>query len=839
MGKRYWISFVSVLIVLLSGCEKPKTWVTPFNYANYGCVDSCHVKQIKQSIYDAKKKLTEFRILEFNTDGNLTRDLIVKGEDTLTNIVYYYNQKKLADIVTSDDQTSRLVYDKEGHLSEIDYYEKWGGKNTLSNRMLANYDADGRVVMLGYYKQAVGYLPDSDVEDMGGLREIWYSYRDGIRTSYTVNIEDYNTSKRQKLEFTCDERGLLTEMNDIDPVSGNVLRTVKSTYTNDSEGNWIERTDREKKKLVRTVKRELTYYSDGELAAVISPVYSYESGYQEGNSRLANYLADVKNRIKYMSLEYDGGTVLLIIVLTLTAAGMIYMLIRMIKRPFFRRRVQSNGMSRMWMYDSSRYLNVISYFGISLGCFIASILLIALVGGIAWLLAWIIKIIFIIIIVVGGLLTLAGVIGIIGRSEIAAFIVPGALILAFENTLKRWGENLVNWAFDFLQRVNMIGWGYHFFVNLWDVILFVFLTPIAIFLLVALVVILLTSMLNGLEWVITRLYSIRRPCPVCGSTQTPNYMIGGKPHPVKLQPGTYGIFHHVSPDTGQKVPTMLLNGKGKLTRECSRCHAIINSDSVRSFGTEIHIGVVGPRSSGKSYLLYSGLDCLMKSHPENIKQVDADQDTRIDSKILRIKSRQGIQTNDANRYRAVQLMVLTKMRPVPYHLFFYDVAGEKFNSASSSYKTAMDFYKNVQSIIFIIDPSMIDYTGIPASEKIKRWAQEIRAGQSEVYRIDNAFSVLKDILENVGRKSKKIDFSFVCTKADMGYFEADGFSRGNLTEQSIEQFVRTSLGLGNLVNSATASFNRIHFYEISVTDGDNTKLRELFESITEQQGVNY
>ena len=107
----------------------------------------------------------------------------------------------------------------------------------------------------------------------------------------------------------------------------------------------------------------------------------------------------------------------------------------------------------------------------------------------------------------------------------------------------------------------------------------------------------------------------------------------------------------------------------------------------------------------------------------------------------------------------------------------------------------------------------------------------------ETYRVDNSFSVLKDILESVGRKSKKIDFSFVCTKSDMGYFEAEGINRKGITEQAIENFMRTGLGLGNLVNSAKASFNNVHFFEISVTEGDTTKLNQLFDFLLKQRGV--
>lgn len=838
MNKNLFLCSVIVLfVVLLTSCEKHRTWRTPFNYLNYECAKNSSVKQIKQSTFDAKKKLSGTKIFEFNPEGNLTRELSVSGTDTLYDVKYVYIHGKLIDILSDDGETRKLVYDNYGHLAEIRYFVKWKGKNTLFRSCAVRYDTSGRVLLCVDKTEAIGYLPDSDVEYLGCLRETRNNYQDGEKISYSVISEDYNNDSRHKQTYFCNDNGMPIELVDSDMVSGKTIRVVKYTYKNDTMDNWTERFDKENGKLIQTIKRELSYYTDEEIAATNKNVSIYSN--QGENVTIRGYFSNIKERIDIISGEYDGGTILLIIVLLLTITGMVWVLIRMIKHPFFIRQVTSAGMSRMWMYDYSRYLNVLSYFGIVFGCFIGAILLIALVGCVAWLIAWIIKILFTILIWVGIILTVIGVLGAIAESEFAAALVVGVPILIFKNTFARWGESIVAWSFNFLQKVNMIAWGYHFFVDLWDAILFVFLTPIAVFLVVALVVVLLSSMLNGFEWVITRIYSIRRPCPSCGSTQVPDYMIGGKVHPVKLHPGTYGVFSHISPYTGEKIPTMLLNGKGKLTRKCPKCGTIIQADAKQTFGTDVHIGFVGPRSSGKSYLLYSGLSYIMKSHSDSVQQIDSDLDTKIDDKVQRINLGQGIQTNIANRYRAVQLMVTSKLRPVPYHLFFYDVAGEKFNASSSSYKTAMDFYKNVQSIVFILDPSMIDYTGIPASERIKNWSKQLTNDQGEVYRVDNAFSVLKDILESVGRKPQKIDFCFVCTKSDMGYVEADGLNRKELTEQDIERFIRNSLGLGNLVNAAKATFNSVHFFEISVKDKDDSKLKRLFEFIAKQQGVDF
>lgn len=835
MKKRLFLTIVFCIFFFLTGNAKPKQWTTQYQYQYYDCAPKTNVKSYIVTHFDQTWRPTGSQGFEFDINGNLIREYTINVTDTTDIIIYKYKKGRLVDIVSSLYEKSKLIYNDNGFLKEVRFYEDWQGKQTLSRTLFMNYNADGLVSNYRIKKEAIGYLPESDMENLGWEQDMRILYHNGLRSSYILTNKNFNTNQNQKEEYSYLENGFSKDLTITDLSSGIVVQTVLYSYKYDDKGNWIERVGKVKGKFQGAEKRQFQYFTEDEVLATDAPAVSDDVGI---SSNLVEYFGSIKDRIELQSWEYRGGTVLLVIVLLLTLTGMIWALVRMTKKPFFRRHVLSNGMSRLWMYDSSRYLNVLSYFGIALGCFIGSILIIALVGGIAWLIAWIIKILFIIIIWVGIILAVVGALGALAESEeAAAALIPGIIILCFQNTLERWGEDIVDWSFSFLRRVNMIGWGFNFCVNLWDVILLIFLTPIALFLLVALIIIIFNSILNGIECIVTRIYSIRRPCPSCGSTQPPEYIVGGKVHPVKLHPGTYGVFTQRSPETGQLIPTMLLNGKGKLQRKCPHCGTIINADTKRTFGTDVHIGFVGPRSSGKSYLLYSGLSCLVKSHQGTIQQVDADQDTRIEGKKQRIDARQGIQTNVANKYRAVQLMVSSKLRPVPYHVFFYDVAGEKFNAASSSYKTAMDFYKNVQSIVFIIDPSMIDYTGIPASEKIKNWANRSSVNQGETYRIDNAYSVLKDILESVGRKSKKIDFTFVCTKADMGYFEADGVVRRGITEQGIEQFVRNSLGLGNLINSAKASFDNVRFFEISVTDGDTSKLKQLFEYLMKQRGV--
>ena len=106
----------------------------------------------------------------------------------------------------------------------------------------------------------------------------------------------------------------------------------------------------------------------------------------------------------------------------------------------------------------------------------------------------------------------------------------------------------------------------------------------------------------------------------------------------------------------------------------------------------------------------------------------------------------------------------------------------------------MDFYRNVNQIIFIIDPSMIDYTFSACSEKMSGWLQEHPS--LEKYSIDGTFSTLKSILESVGRHPKDIDFMFVLVKADTGYMEYCGYDI-DAKDEVIKTFMQSAFIFAN------------------------------------------
>lgn len=807
----------ALVAMIFVSCKDETARYMPYTREAYN-VDG-NVKFISEKYLDNRYRLYCTKNICFDKRGRMTSQQLIKGNDTVTNLITYGENGRITGIICKDSIKYAPVFNTSGDLIKESF--SYNGNGTGWHNEYSYNDA-------GKITAEKRYGSDSTVVDYE------YVYAPNGKLAQ-MNITDGTVNR----SIECDTvTGLpRTEKVTNTSVKGGAAEQYDYSYKfDDLIGNWTERSIKKNRRMQSIIRREFAYYSKTELAdsLTVAPA-KFDAKTYVNIPIVDNFINDV--RARRISNAGSPDNVLFIILIACTVLGTIVVLY-VLREPVFANfsgHVQANGMKRLWMYNPEPYLKVGSMILLAIAAFAASILVILIVGGAIWAILWVVRFLLWALVVVGWICLVGGILALWGKESAGCLpAIIGGVIVGWSDEISDTGKMLVDWGFNVMQSANMLNWGLEIFSKYWDVLLVAFATPMVLFLAFALVVIIINMLLNGIEFIITRIYSIRRPCPVCGSTATPDYVVGGRTHPVRLQPGIYGVFTQRSPQTGETLPTMLLNGRAKLTRRCRQCKQYIGSDTAHSFGTEVHIGFVGHRSSGKSYLLYSGLSLLMQSYPERFTQIDSSNDTRIDSMKRRIDARNDIQTNVANRYRATQLIMTSQRRPLPYHLFFYDVAGEKFNAGSSSHKTAMEFYRNVQSIVFIIDPSMLDTFGTPASTSFTAWAKQNATG--EKYKVESSFSVLKDILETVGRKSGKIDFNFVCTKADMGYLQACGYS---LTpdEAGVEQFISAELGLTNLVNSARASFNEVHFYAVSAISSNKAGLRRLFSDLLNQRNV--
>ena len=426
------------------------------------------------------------------------------------------------------------------------------------------------------------------------------------------------------------------------------------------------------------------------------------------------------------------------------------------------------------------------------------------------------------------------------------FII-GVVVCCCEEALLAWGKGLTVWGSDFYSRTNMLAWTRDFFAYYWDMILWLITIPFLIFGAVAIVSILFSLILMGLELVITHFYGIHQPCPSCGNTKRFLYIHQNKEHPVQLRPGLYGIFHQTRykyskadsywVDELYRFPTMLFNGKGMLVRKCPVCQRLVNPQKDVREATDCHVGIVGHRSSGKSFMLYKGLGLLMQESSEKfeIKQVDKSSDTDILENYKRLHENALPGTDRKDMYRAIQIEISVKRRPYPYHFFFYDVAGEKFSSSNKSMDNSMFFYKNVQTIVFIIDPSMIDTVSFNIDQRLSGWIDE--RNETERYDVDDVLGMVREYLEAAGRKRQEVDLIFTLAKADLGYFERVGMNHHTVSEEGIHIFMRDYLGMANLINNATPYYRSIGYATLSSVEKDSQRIKQFFHRVLEQRGL--
>ena len=817
---------LSVICITACNTQQSKKYTLPdsFKATSFSCPTNADM--VEENEYDKRGKLIRTSKYNINSNGLITSVSVNRNDiDYSSSFKYIYSGTKLEN-VESENRKVEIIYNENNQLQTVRFSRTEGEEVTPEYEDVYEYTPEGKLKL--HYTN------------------YWESDSESTEYAYHPNGKLASTVSRG-LQFANEE--------EYDSISGRLIAEreyegdplkLKSTYyysyTDDDNGNWIKAVKKNKKgKVVARLERIYTLgnnsdseNSDVQVAALASPVAT-------GNF-IKDYISDAEYRLMENNASNNTPTGILFVVLlglTLLFAWGYYRWAHKKQDLFnnFGGQVNSNGMKRLWMFNKEPYLKVGVSILLLLLAFVSAIILLLAVGGVTYGILFVIKWILIAIVWIGWIcLVLGALVVFFGKEPVGCLpTIIGAVIVYFEKPIRNFGDSIVEWGFSFMNDLNLFSWGFGLFTKFWDVILATFLTPMVIFSAFAILIMIIVFLLMGLEFFVMKVYSVRRPCPSCGSTHTPEYWVDEHhKHPVPLHPGVYGVFTQKNPETGEKVPTMLFNGKGKLLRKCTSCGSFMKADADKTFGTEKHIGIVGHRSSGKSFLLYTALGALKNYFGDRVSQIDAEYDTNIEDNIRRIEKGLSIQTDLKDSYKAVQVMINRKMNPVPYHLFFYDVAGEKFNQASTASKTAMDFYRNVQTIVFVIDPAMIDYSFNPPSENIEKWLS--KHSSPEHFSADGTFSTLKNILESVGRKTKSIDFMFICVKADTGYLEACSYPTTG-DDLGIEQFMREELGLSNLVDAAKGSFRSVKFDIASVNPTFRERLTSLFISILKNLGV--
>lgn len=492
----------------------------------------------------------------------------------------------------------------------------------------------------------------------------------------------------------------------------------------------------------------------------------------------------------------------------------------------------ANGMHRLVVFNRQPYLMVLhlTLAIVVSGCIGA--LLLFIVGGIGYGLLWAVKIILWCIIIIGWICAIVGILGLLGRQGWGCLsLIVGGLIVYFQDNLKWAGNYCVETGFSFYETLNI--WGFcKELVSMYGLtFLFIASTPILIGAGVAIIVLLCSLVFWIVETVMTRSYNIKHPCPFCHNPSEPAvYLSNGVKLPVKLRPGVYGLFHITHPQTGEKMPTMLLNGRDNLSRECPHCGKIISYHT----GIEKHIAFVGLPESGKTCLTYRFVGNLMRTYP----RIEFTDKVSNEAKKIITDIRNGNEqelaskTSVADMRRSLQVIAPGK-GPLPYHLFINDVGGELFTTAGVD-SSNVQFFKDVESVSILIDPFTMDFKGYDLGKEFAEWyKQNVENSDSAIQKekMSGVIDTVKFMSDHFVHSTNKIHMNIVLVKIDSGYVTKDIVN----DEAKIREFVTEQLGLIAEVSNLEGMYASLHFYAVSALK--NIGIQEFTSGIINELNI--
>lgn len=499
-------------------------------------------------------------------------------------------------------------------------------------------------------------------------------------------------------------------------------------------------------------------------------------------------------------------------------------------------------MKQKFYYGSTSYLAVLGIAGMLLLSMVAGVLALMIVGGAVWLIMAIIWVILWALVIVGWIGLVGGILCLFGDDETKGMgcggIVIGGVIVGFSDAIKSFGDAAIDTGFAFFRNLYVVDFARDLVVLYWKPALLLVLAPLALFLALVLVTMLISGIFMLVEWLVMLRYNVKNPCPMCQKPSEPAiYLSNGEPLPVALHPGRYGIFYITHPATSEKLPTMLFNGKGDLPRLCHNCGQPIAAE----MGSEKHIALAGVAESGKTALVYRLVAELMRTYPDNISFTDdVNSDYEMMDSIRQIVE-DGAMVNlprktEVGRRRAIQLMIRGSQQ-LSYRLFINDVGGELYDLAGVTAADATDmskFVNNVQSILFMVDPMTIDFEAAASpSEEFEDWLSKCDS-VSERIDIVEAFKRLVQFFEQERRSLSKIHFNVVLAKSDLGYLNGVNLS----DEEALKHFITTEMGLGNLIHQIEAKFSRIHYSAFSATaSAEESRAFEMGEVLLDQLSI--
>lgn len=523
--------------------------------------------------------------------------------------------------------------------------------------------------------------------------------------------------------------------------------------------------------------------------------------------------------------------------------------------------VYGYGMRRILFFNRNPYEFFLKIALAFIVAFIITILLFLILGGLTWLLCWIGRVLLVAlywIIVVGGfggagILVLSAIFGDGDGGERILFFVIAGVLLAIaipvsdaRESMYYAGHVMVDWGNQVFGVFNVFHLSLYVIKMYWFTALLIALAPLVIFLGMASVFLLFAGILILVENMVMKRYNVEHPCPTCGRHSEPAvYLSHGIPLPVALHPGVWGLFNITHPVTGEKMPTLFLNGKDRLERRCCSCDNLISA----KVGAEKHVAFVGVAKSGKSTLLYRVVSEMLRKKIGNETVCAFTDDLGVDeteakSFINSIQDGSRMEyfpgKTSEDRHKSLQLLVNNPKSLLPYRLYINDVAGEMFSTVGNKLGDA-PFLLNTEVIVMVVDPFTLKTTGLEMSPRMKDWYARHSKDISEVdakQDMKEATNTLINMLKHYRKvkEASEIALMFTFVKTDTGYLEGVDVN----DEEALRQFAIQDLGLANVMHDLSTFFNDISFHAISAAESSSqSNIVQYVESIFDRLGVSF
>jgi hypothetical protein len=368
------------------------------------------------------------------------------------------------------------------------------------------------------------------------------------------------------------------------------------------------------------------------------------------------------------------------------------------------------------------------------------------------------------------------------------------------------------WLFaqDFIGYLSYTKYVTDFISNNWYWIVGAILAPVTAVSLIAFLFIAIIYSFRGTEQFVMWIHGVRQPCPVCHKPSEP--AIYRCPdcdttHPRNLIPSQYGVFSHECISCNAKLPTlMLFSDKKTLPHKCKQEHCKTEL-TAGVIGKDRHIAFVGGKGAGKTCLLLQATHQLVEKGG-NIPEPD--QQKEFDKLYELIKNGQTPpKTQKQNIYRAFQVEI-KKKGSFPYHLHFYDIAGENFEDASDT--KAQKFFSSLESIIFVFDPFFL-----PEFRKKMNISSDFDySNQPPLDILHNLYQALERY-RNKKSKIKKIVFNVLLVKTDTGYLKnvMSPDMREEEKSQALKEFIKNDLGQNAFIYTIESNFSNVNYFHSS------------------------